>query len=82
MKNILLKIEGYNIELIYVGPCHQVGDTIVYFSQEKVVFAGDVVFQNSIPVGWVGSYKNWFKAFRLYHLFKSRCCSARPRTCL
>lgn len=57
-----LKIENYDIELIYVGPCHQVGDTIVYFSQEKVVFAGDVVFQNSIPVGWVGSYKNWFKA--------------------
>ncbi|API86545.1 MBL fold metallo-hydrolase [Francisella uliginis] len=60
-KQYTIDIEGNNIELIYVGPCHQVGDTIVYFPKEKVVFAGDVVFQNSIPVGWVGSYKNWFK---------------------
>jgi glyoxylase-like metal-dependent hydrolase (beta-lactamase superfamily II) len=45
----------------YVGPCHQVGDTIVWVPKERVLFAGDVLFRLCTPMGWVGRYEQWFK---------------------
>lgn len=60
-KDYTIDLDGHNVELVYVGSCHQLGDTIVHFPEEKVVFAGDVVFQQCTPMSWVGSYKNWFK---------------------
>ena len=52
-------------DLIYVGPCHQVGDTIIHLPKEGVVFAGDVVFRQCTPMGWTGSYDKWFKCLDL-----------------
>ncbi|MGI9473611.1 MAG: MBL fold metallo-hydrolase, partial [Rubripirellula sp.] len=40
-----LELDGIAVHMIYVGPCHQVGDAIVHVPQERVVFAGDIVFQ-------------------------------------
>jgi glyoxylase-like metal-dependent hydrolase (beta-lactamase superfamily II) len=51
--------------LIYVGPCHQVGDTIVHVSKERVVFAADVIFRQCTPMGWVGTYEKWFRRIDL-----------------
>ena len=53
------------VALIHVGPCHQVGDTIVWVPQERVLFAGDVLFRLCTPMGWVGTYANWFKCLDL-----------------
>ena len=47
-----LDLDGTPVHLIYVGPCHQVGDTIVHLPEEGVVFAGDVVFRLCTPMGW------------------------------
>ena len=45
----VLNLDGTEVDLIYVGPCHQVGDTIVHVPAERVVFAGDVIFRPMHP---------------------------------
>lgn len=60
-----LELNGTRADLIYVGPCHQCGDTIIHVPAERVVFAGDVLFRRSTPMGWTGSYANWFRCLDL-----------------
>jgi glyoxylase-like metal-dependent hydrolase (beta-lactamase superfamily II) len=61
----VLNLDGTEVDLIYVGPCHQVGDTIVHVPAERVLFAGDVIFRHCAPVGWTGTYEKWLKALDL-----------------
>ncbi|MGF1579494.1 MAG: MBL fold metallo-hydrolase [Gemmataceae bacterium] len=60
-----LNLDGIEVQLIYVGPAHQMGDVIVHVPQERVVFSGDIIFQKCTPMGWVGTYENWLKALDL-----------------
>lgn len=60
-----LDLDGTKVDVIYVGPCHQVGDAIVHVPKERVVLAGDLVFNQCAPMGWVGSYEKWFQALDL-----------------
>ena len=60
-----LNLDGTEVHLIYVGPCHQVGDTIIHVPKERVVFAGDVLFRQCTPMGWTGSYEKWFHCLDL-----------------
>jgi cyclase len=60
-----LDLDGTEVHLTHVGPCHQVGDTIVHLPKERVVFAGDVLFRRSTPMGWTGTYDRWFKCLDL-----------------
>jgi cyclase len=48
----VLELDGTEVHLIYVGPCHQVGDIIVHVPSERVLFAGDVVYCESHQ--WAG----------------------------
>ena len=50
---------------MYVGPCHQLGDTIIHVPEERVVFAGDVLFRLCTPMGWTGSYQKWSECLDL-----------------
>jgi glyoxylase-like metal-dependent hydrolase (beta-lactamase superfamily II) len=61
----VLDLDGVDVHLIYVGPCHQVGDTIVHVPKERVVFAGDVIFRQCTPMGWTGTYNKWLEALDL-----------------
>ena len=61
----VLDLDGTEVHLIYVGPCHQIGDTIVHVPKERVVFAGDVIFRECTPMGWSGSYEKWLKTLDL-----------------
>ena len=61
----VLDLEGTEAHLIYVGPCHQVGDTIVHVPAERMVFAGDVIFRQCVPMGWTGTYARWLQALDL-----------------
>jgi len=61
----VLNLDGTEVDLIYVGPCHQVGDTVVHVPAERVLFAGDVVFRQCAPIGWTGTYEKWLKALDL-----------------
>jgi cyclase len=61
----VLNLDGTEVQLIFVGPCHQAGDTIVHLPKEGVVFAGDVLFRLCTPMGWTGSYAKWIKCLDL-----------------
>jgi cyclase len=60
-----LDLDSTEAHLIHVGPCHQVGDTIIHVPSEGVVFAGDVLFRQCTPMGWTGSYERWFTCLDL-----------------
>ncbi|MGE5089780.1 MAG: MBL fold metallo-hydrolase [Candidatus Levyibacteriota bacterium] len=61
----VLDLDGTEVHLVYVGPCHQTGDTIIHVPGERVVFAGDVIFRECTPMGWNGSYDRWLKVLDL-----------------
>jgi glyoxylase-like metal-dependent hydrolase (beta-lactamase superfamily II) len=61
----VLDLDGTEVRLIHVGPCHQVGDTIVHVPQEGIVFAGDAIFRQCTPMGWAGSYERWLQCLDL-----------------
>jgi glyoxylase-like metal-dependent hydrolase (beta-lactamase superfamily II) len=58
---LVLDLDGTEVHLTHVGPCHQAGDTIVVVPDEGVLFAGDVVFRECTPLGWTGTYESWLK---------------------
>ncbi|MFX1443743.1 MAG: MBL fold metallo-hydrolase [Promethearchaeota archaeon] len=60
-----LELDGYPCQLIYVGPAHTSSDLIVYLPEHSVVFAGDIVFRQSTPVGWEGTHAKWIEALDL-----------------
>jgi glyoxylase-like metal-dependent hydrolase (beta-lactamase superfamily II) len=64
-ERLVLDLDGTEVHLIHVGPCHQVGDTIVHVPKERVLFAGDVIFRECTPVGWNGTYEKWLKILDL-----------------
>jgi glyoxylase-like metal-dependent hydrolase (beta-lactamase superfamily II) len=57
-----LDLDGMRVELRYVGPAHTVGDVIVHLPAERVVFTGDVLFRLCTPIGWEGTYAQWWAA--------------------
>jgi glyoxylase-like metal-dependent hydrolase (beta-lactamase superfamily II) len=57
-----LDLEGTEVNVIHLGPAHEVGDAIVHVPSEGVLFAGDVVFNQSTPMGWVGTYQQFSDA--------------------
>ena len=64
-ERFVLDLEGLEVQMIHVGPCHRVGDTIVHVPVEGVVFAGDVVFRQCTPMGWHGTSTKWLQALDL-----------------
>ena len=61
----VLDLNGTEVHILFVGPCHQAGDTIIHVPKEGVVFAGDVLFRLCTPMGWTGSYAKWIKILDL-----------------
>lgn len=43
------------VELIHVGPAHTGGDVVAWLPEERVLFAGDVVFSGGTPFVLMGS---------------------------
>jgi cyclase len=60
-----LNLNGTHVHLTHVGPCHQCGDTIIHVPDERVVFAGDVLFRRCTPMGWTGTYADWIRCLDL-----------------
>lgn len=57
-----LLVGGRKVELIEVGPAHTPGDLIAHVPDERVVFAGDILFVGVTPIMWVGPVENWIAA--------------------
>ena len=57
-----LRVGDKEVQLIYAGPAHTKGDTLVYLPKDKIVFAGDLLFVGGHPVIWAGPVTNWMRA--------------------
>ena len=57
-----LDLDGLALELLWVGPAHTEGDLIIHLPEQRVVFAGDILFRLCTPIGWEGTYANWIAA--------------------
>jgi cyclase len=57
-----LKVGNKPVELVYAGPAHTKGDTLVYLPQDRIVFTGDLIFVGGHPVLWAGPIGNWIRA--------------------
>ena len=53
--------DGRPVELLYMGPAHTPGDTLVYLPREKVLFAGDVAFHYVTPLALEGHVSGWVR---------------------
>jgi glyoxylase-like metal-dependent hydrolase (beta-lactamase superfamily II) len=57
-----LEIGGRRVELTFVGPAHTIGDAIAWVPDARVVFAGDILFNDVMPIMWAGPVGNWIAA--------------------
>lgn len=57
-----LVIGGVALRIKPVGPSHTPEDLVIYLPQEKVLFAGDLVFRNRIPFVGQADSRQWIKA--------------------
>jgi cyclase len=44
-----LYMDDLKVELIYVGPAHTTNDVIAWVPERKVLFTGDVIFNQGTP---------------------------------
>jgi len=58
---LTMHIDGREIRLIHFKPAHTSGDIIVYLPRERVIFAGDLLFVYSTPVGFEASFQGWIE---------------------
>lgn len=57
-----LVVGGMRLRIAHVGPAHTPEDLVVYLPQEKVLFAGDLVFRGRIPYVGQADSGHWIKA--------------------
>ncbi len=60
-----LTLGGRTVELLYLGPGQNPGDTLVYFPKERVIFTGGPFSKNSWPnPSFTPSMSNWVELLR------------------
>jgi glyoxylase-like metal-dependent hydrolase (beta-lactamase superfamily II) len=59
---LTLRVGGRELQLIEAGPAHTRGDTLVLLARDRVLFAGDLLFNGSHPIVWAGPVSNWIAA--------------------
>lgn len=59
-----LQVGDKAVELIDLGPAHTGSDTIAWLPGERVVFTGDLLFNEGHPIMWAGPVENWIAACR------------------
>jgi len=63
-KDYTLDLGGVRVRFLLVGPTHTKGDTVFFVEGDDVLFAGDVVMNNSfLAAGATSSMKAWLAAF-------------------
>jgi cyclase len=58
-EGMTLRYGDIEAQLLYYGPAHTFGDTMVYFPAQKLLFAGDVGFFYSTPLAGGGKIGGW-----------------------
>jgi glyoxylase-like metal-dependent hydrolase (beta-lactamase superfamily II) len=59
-----LKLGKTSVQLLHFGPAHTPGDLAVWLPQQKILFAGDIVYtERLLAVLPIGNSANWVQAF-------------------
>ncbi|NVK87837.1 MAG: MBL fold metallo-hydrolase [Gammaproteobacteria bacterium] len=61
-EKMVLKRPGRSIELLFFGPAHTAGDTVVYLPDDKVLISGDLF--DEIPFGGHGFLQSWLSTLQ------------------
>ncbi len=67
-----LDVGGRAVELTFVGPAHTIGDAIAWVPDVGTVFAGDILFNEAMPIIWAGPVGNWIEALELIERLEPR----------
>ena len=66
-RTLSLDLGGVTVDMLLVGPTHTLGDTGFFVEQDRVLFSGDVVMNNSFVSANAGSSMSaWLTAFDLF----------------
>ncbi len=57
-----LVVGGVTLQIRPVGPSHTPEDLVVYLPQDRVLFAGDLVFRNRVPFVGQADSRQWIRA--------------------
>jgi glyoxylase-like metal-dependent hydrolase (beta-lactamase superfamily II) len=57
-----VQVGAKSVRLTNLGPAHTEADTIVHVPADKVVFTGDLLFNQGHPIVWNGPIANWIAA--------------------
>ncbi|MXO66401.1 MBL fold metallo-hydrolase [Altericroceibacterium endophyticum] len=61
-KSLKIEVGDKTVELTDLGPAHTLSDTIAFVPEDKVVFTGDLLFNEGHPIIWAGPTSNWIAA--------------------
>ena len=61
-EGLSLDLDGLRVDILYVGPAHTVGDSVVHLPERGILFGGDVLWNSCTPIGWEGTYAQWYAA--------------------
>jgi glyoxylase-like metal-dependent hydrolase (beta-lactamase superfamily II) len=67
-----LVVGGITFQIKPVGPSHTPEDLAIYLPQDKVLFAGDLVFRNRLPFVGQADSNHWIKALDELLAFDTR----------
>jgi cyclase len=56
---LTLRFGDRAIRLLHLGPAHTIGDALVVLPEERLLFAGDVLFNRVTPLGIEGHIGHW-----------------------
>ena len=72
-REYMLDLGGVRVRFLLVGPTHTRGDTGLFVEGDDVLFAGDVVMNESfLAAGPASSMKAWLAAFETFSALKPR----------
>jgi glyoxylase-like metal-dependent hydrolase (beta-lactamase superfamily II) len=61
-REMTLTIGDKAVRLVDLGPAHTTSDTIVHVPADRIVFTGDLLFNEATPIMWAGPVENWIRA--------------------
>ena len=77
-----LYIEDLRLELIFMGPAHTTNDTVVWLPDLKLLFSGDLIFNEGTPFVVMGSVAGSLEAVERLRALDRRDHSPGPRACV
>lgn len=63
-EKLTLTVGDKRVELVDLGPAHTLSDTIAWVPEDRVVFTGDLLFNEGHPILWAGPMSRWVAACR------------------